>query len=246
MARSAHFPPLMKVLIAVIWPFLQLMTKRDRQGNENLPQTGGFVIAANHLSYVDPFVLSHWKVDNKISPRFLIKDTLFSLPVGGWMLKMVHQIPVYRGTKDATKALEAAIQAVRDGGVITIYPEGTMTRDPGAWPMSGRTGAVRIAHAAQVPLIPVGQWGPQDILWPYRKGFHWFPRKTMHIRVGEAIDLSDLGEEPSEEQLRTATERLMDKITELQAEIRGESPTTPRIDVHTLNKPKTHYESQED
>lgn len=236
----------MWLLIAVIWPFLQIMTKRDRRGKENLPKSGGFVIAVNHLSYVDPFTLSHWEVDNGICPRLLVKDTLFSLPVGGRMLKMIRQIPVYRGTKDAAKALEAAVEAVRGGGIITIYPEGTMTRDPAAWPMSGRSGAVRIAHRAGVPLIPVAQWGPQDILWPYRKGFHWFPRKTMSINVGEAIDLSDLGDNPTEAQYAAATDRLMDRITELQAEIRGELPTTPRIDVHTLKKPKTNHESQED
>lgn len=246
MARSRSFPPLMWLLIAVIWPFLQIMTKRDRRGNENLPKSGGFVIAVNHLSYVDPFTLSHWQVDNGICPRLLVKDTLFALPVAGRMLRMVRQIPVYRGTKDAAKALDAAVEAVRDGGIITIYPEGTMTRDPAAWPMSGRSGAVRIAHQAGVPLIPVAQWGPQDILWPYRKGFHWFPRKTMYINVGEPIDLSELGSEPTEAQFAAATERLMDRITELQAEIRGELPTTPRIDVHTLKKPKTNHDSQED
>lgn len=247
MARTKRrFPGWTKFFIVLIWPFLMLMTKRDRKGAENLPVEGGYVIAANHLSYVDPFTFAHWMVDNGIPPRFLAKDTLFSIPVAGWLLHQVQQIPVYRGTKDAVKALSAAVEAVRSGGVIAIYPEGTMTRDPDAWPMTGRTGAVRIAHAAGVPVVPVAQWGPQAIMWPYRKGSHWFPRKTMSVRVGQPIDMSELGADPTEEQFAAMTDRVMDAITELMIEIRGERPTGPRIDVKTLEKPKTHHRPEED
>ena len=243
--QSRKFPLATKFIIALVWPLLMLFTKRDRRGEENLPKEGAFVIAVNHLSYIDPFVMAHWMVDNRIPPRYLVKDTIFSIPVVGWLFKHVGHIPVYRGTKDASKSLDAAIAQLKAGAVIYIYPEGTMTRDPEAWPMSGRTGAVRLAHEAGVPIIPVAQWGAQEILWPYRKGLHLLPRKTMHVNVGTPLDMSDLGENPSEEEYKVVTERLMDRITDLQAEIRGERPTRPRIDVHTLNKPKTHHESEE-
>ena len=246
MAHDRSFPLVTRILIGIVWPTLQALTKRERRGEEKLPKRGGYVIASNPLSYIDPFVMAQWEADNKIPPRYLVKDSVFDIPVGGWLMKKVRHIPVYRGTADAAKALSAAVDAVKKGGVITIYPEGTMTRDPEAWPMSGFNGAVRVAVAGGVPIVPVAQWGPQEILWPYRKGWNVFPRKTMHISVGDPIDVSCLGDDPTEEQLTEATNLLMDKITELQAEIRGEVPTTPRIDVHTLKKPETNRESQED
>lgn len=242
MSRPRHVPPLLRVIIWGLRPVLMVVTKRDWRGSENLPQSGGYVLAANHLSYVDPFMFGHWMVDHGITPRYLVKDPLFAVPVIGWILRKARQIPVYRGTGAAADSLRAAIEAVQEGGVIGIYPEGTMTRDPAGWPMSGRTGAVRTAYEAGVPLVPIAQWGPQAIMWPYRREFRLFPRKTMHVRVGTPIDLSDLGYQATEAQLSAATEKLMDAITALQAEIRGELPATPRIDVRTLKKPKTRLE----
>lgn len=246
MARSRPLPPVLAIAVAILRPIFQLITRRDRRGAENLPAHGGFVVAANHLSYIDPFTFGHWLVDNDIPPRFLVKDTLFAVPVIGWLLGKCEQIPVYRGTADAAKSLHAAVAAVSAGGIVTIYPEGTMTRDPDCWPMSGRTGAVRVAHATGCPLVPVAQWGPQAIIWPYRRELKLFPRKTIHVRVGEPLDLSDLSEYPTEAEFRVATDRLMDEITALQAQIRDEVPTTPRIDVRTLKKPKTKHKPQED
>ncbi|MFO6451134.1 MULTISPECIES: lysophospholipid acyltransferase family protein [unclassified Aeromicrobium] len=242
MSRTRPLPTVLRIVVVVLRPIFMVVTKRDWKGAEHLPRSGGFVVAVNHLSYTDPFLFGHWLVDHDIPPRFLVKDPLFAVPVIGWLLRKAGQIPVYRGTGAAAESLRAAIQTVESGSVVAIYPEGTMTRDPGGWPMSGRDGAVRTAHAAGVPLVPVAQWGPQEIMWPYRRELRLFPRKTVHVRVGPPIDLSGLGEHPTQEQVHAATERLMDEITALQAQIRGESPTSPRIDVRTLKKPKTRYE----
>jgi 1-acyl-sn-glycerol-3-phosphate acyltransferase len=235
------FPRTMRLIVLFIRPLLMVLTKRDWQGQEKLP-SGGFVLAPNHISHLDPFLISHFMVDQGISPRFLAKDTLMSLPVGGRILRNAQQIPVYRSTAGAAESLRAAIAAVEAGSVVTIYPEGTITRDPAAWPMTGRTGAVRVALATGRPLVPVMQWGPQDLLWPYSKKLRLFPRKTIHVRVGDPIDLSDLeGEELTEQLLDTATNRLMDALTAMMAQVRGELPTAPRIDVHSLSRPKSNY-----
>ncbi len=239
--QRRDFPRTMRLIVLFLRPLLMVVTKRDWQGQEKLP-SGGFVLAPNHISHLDPFLISHFMVDQGISPRFLAKDTLMSLPVGGRILRNAEQIPVYRSTGGAAESLRAAIAAVESGSVVTIYPEGTITRDPGAWPMTGRTGAVRVALATGRPLVPVVQWGPQDLLWPYSKKLRLFPRKTIHVRVGDPVDLSDLeGRELTEELLDTATNRLMDTLTAMMAEVRGELPSTPRIDVHTLSRPKTNY-----
>lgn len=233
---------MIRVIRFFIRPLLMILTKRDWQGVENLPATGGYVLAPNHISHLDPFLISHFMLDHNIAPRFLGKDTLFTVPVVGWIVRHAEQIPVYRTSGGAAESLRDAAAAIESGQVITVYPEGTITRDPGAWPMSGRTGAVRLALMTDTPLIPMMQWGAQEILWPYTKRPRFFPRKTIHIRIGPPVDLSDLrGRELTEELLHTATDRVMDTITGMMAELRGEQPTTPRIDVHSLGKSRTNY-----
>jgi 1-acyl-sn-glycerol-3-phosphate acyltransferase len=236
-----HFSKTLRAIVFFLRPLLMVATKRDWRGADKLPG-GGWVMAPNHISHLDPFLLSHFMVDHGIPPRFLAKDTLMSIPVAGRILQNAEQIPVYRSTEGAAESLRAAIAEVEAGNVVTIYPEGTITRDPGAWPMSGRTGAVRVALATGRPLVPVMQWGPQQILWPYAKKVRIFPRKTIRVRVGDPVDLSDLEGKPlTEEILATGTNRLMDALTAMMAEVRGELPSTPRIDVHTLSRPRTNY-----
>lgn len=243
--RWKDLPLVTRVIVRILRPWFRLLTKREWQGADRLP-SGGFVLAPNHLSHIDPIVLSHFLVDQCVAPRFLAKDTLMDVPVLGWILRAAEQIPVYRGTQGAAESLRAAVKAVDDGLVVIVYPEGTITRDPAAWPMSGRTGAVRIALASGRPLVPIMQWGAQEILWPYSKRFRVLPRKTIHIRVGDPIDLSDIAGKPlTEELLHLATDRLMDTLTEMQAQVRGELPQTPRIDVHTLKKSRTNYKKLE-
>ncbi len=242
MARRRHLPRTTRVIVSILRPLLMVLTKRDWQGAEKLPRDGGYVLAPNHLSHLDPILISHFMVDHGVTPRFLAKDTLMSAKGLGWILRSAEQIPVYRSTAGAAESLRAAEAAVLAGDVVTIYPEGTITRDPAAWPMSGRTGAVRVALATGRPLVPVMQWGPQEILWPYTKRPRFFPRRTIHVRVGDPVDLSDFaGQELSEKILHTATDRLMDTLTAMMAEVRGELPSTPRIDIHTLGKPRTNY-----
>lgn len=228
-------------VVRILRPLFMVLMKRDWRGAEKLPQ-GGFVLAPNHVSHLDPLFISHFMVDNGVVPRFLAKDTLFDVPVVGSIVTNAEQIPVYRGSAGAAQSLRAAEQAVREGKSVTIYPEGTITRDPDAWPMTGRTGAVRVALATGAPLVPMAQWGAQQILWPYTKVPKLFPRKTIRVRIGDPVDLSDLRDKPlTEAVLHEATNRLMDTLTDMLVEIRGERPTGPRLDVHTL-KHRTHYQ----
>lgn len=239
--QKRFVPRTTRVIKFILRPWLMVLTKRDYRGVENLPD-GGFVLAPNHLSHLDPFFISLFMLDNNIPPTFLAKDTIVNHKAVGWILRSADQIPVYRSTEGAAESLRAAVAAVNDGTVVTIYPEGTITRDPAAWPMSGRTGAVRVALASGKPLIPVMQWGPQAVLWPYTKRPRLFPRKTIQVRVGKAMDLSAYEGKPlTEELLHAATDELMDTLTAMMSEVRGELPSTPRIDVHSLSKPKTNY-----
>lgn len=207
-----------------------VLTKRDWQGQENLPLTGGYVLASNHVSHIDPILFGHFQLDHDIAPRYLAKATLFEGPVLGRLMRSARQVPVYRTSPGvAADSVRAACEAVEAGEIITVYPEGTITRDPDGWPMPGRTGAVRIALATGCPLVPVVQWGPQQILWPYTRRPRFFPRTTIQVRVGKPQDLAPFeGRELDEAMLREATDALMNTLTDMMSQLRGEKPRETR------------------
>lgn len=230
-------PGTIRAIEALLRPPLALMTKKDYQGVENLPREGGFVLAANHNSHVDPFLLARFALDVGLVPRYLAKEGLFTHRLTGPILRGADQIPVARYSDSAANAIAPTVAALQAGKSVIIYPEGTITRDPEAWPMSGRTGAVRAALAAGVPLIPVCQSGAQDILWPYTRRLRIFRRHRYFIRVAPPLDLSMYEGQPvTEEILHEATDRLMDILTDMMSQIRGAKPATPRIDVHSVKK----------
>jgi 1-acyl-sn-glycerol-3-phosphate acyltransferase len=117
---------------------------------------------------------------------------------------------------------------------VVIYPEGTITREPDLWPMTGKTGAARIALSAGVPVIPVAQWGPQDVLPPYAKKPRLLPRKLITVKAGPPVDLDDLRDRPlTPEVLAEATERIMDAVTRQLEDIRGAQAPAVRFDART-------------
>ena len=219
-----------RLAAVLLWPFLMVFTKRDWQGEENLElDGGGIIVAANHLSWFDPLSLSNLLWNNDRPPRFLAKEPLFRIPVVGRIISGAGQIPVYRESKEAVAAVRDAITAVENGECVVVYPEGTMTKDPGLWVMALKTGAARIALATKRPLIPVAQWGPQEVIPPYVKAFRILPRKTMIMRVGAPVDLTDLYDLPLDaDTLRIASQRIWEAITALLEQARGEvAPTEP-------------------
>jgi 1-acyl-sn-glycerol-3-phosphate acyltransferase len=234
--QKRPMPRVIRGFAFIFRPWLMMLTKRDWQGLEHLPAKGGYVLAPNHVSHLDPILLGHFLYDNNLPPRYLAKDALFGVPGLGWLMRAARQIPVYRTEQGAAaESVRDACVAVEAGEVITVYPEGTITRDPDGWPMTGRTGAVRIALKTGCPLIPVMQSGAQEILWPYTKRPRFFPRKTIVVQVGPPLDLSDFeGRELTDELLRHATDRLMNTLTAMMAELRGELPSGPRVDVRLL------------
>ena len=229
-----------RLAVSILRPLLMILTKRDWRGWEHLPRTGGFVVAPNHISHVDPLAFAHYLYDSGRSPFFLGKESVFRVPVVGAILRGAEQIPVHRNTGQAVDAFRSAVAAVEEGKCVGVYPEGTLTRDPDLWPMVGKTGAARIALATRCPVVPVAQWGPQEILAPYSKRLRLFPRKTMHVLAGPAVDLSDLYDRPlSAEVLREATERIMTAITVQLEQLRGEKAPPVRFDGRRQGLPPT-------
>ncbi|TNC32924.1 1-acyl-sn-glycerol-3-phosphate acyltransferase [Mumia zhuanghuii] len=212
----------LRCIVGTLRAPVTVMVKRDWRGAEHLPAHEGFVVAANHVSHSDPVMLAHFLYDNGVPPRYLAKAAILDLPVAGRLLRATGQIPVYRGTDHASDAYAAAKQAVLDGEGVIFYPEGTITRDPDEWPMSGKTGAARVALDTGCPVIPIAQWGPNMFLEPYTKVPRLFPRQTMVVSAGPPVDLDDLrAREVTAAILATATEHIMDAVTEELAKIRG-------------------------
>lgn len=237
--HGLHIGPWYLLCIVLLRPLLMLLTKRDWRGRENLGKSGtGLVVAVNHLSWFDPLASAHFLYDAGRVPRFLGKVAVFEVPVIGRILRGAGQIPVYRETREAVQALQAAIAAVEAGEFVGVYPEATITRDPDLWPMTAKTGAARIALVTGCPLIPLAVWGPQEVMWPYRKQFKILPRKTMHVWAGSPVQLDDLRDKPLDSAtLRLATDRLMSAITELLEQIRGETAPAVRFDRRRVYDP---------
>ncbi|KHL12033.1 1-acyl-sn-glycerol-3-phosphate acyltransferase [Mumia flava] len=224
---------ILRLIVALLRAPVTAMVGRRWNGGENIPPHEGFVIAANHVSHIDPIMLAHFLYDNGAPPRYLAKAAILDVPVLGRILRSTGQIPVYRGTSNAADAYSAACAAVESGEGVIFYPEGTITRDPGEWPMGGKSGAARVALTTGCPVIPIAQWGPNLFLAPYTARPRFLPRKTMEVTAGPPVDLDDLrGREITHEVLAEAMDRIMAAITELLAGIRGEVPPAERLSLH--------------
>jgi 1-acyl-sn-glycerol-3-phosphate acyltransferase len=210
---------------------LRPLTRRDWRGQDKIPRTGGVILVANHISNADPLALGQFVAFSGRWPRFLAKASLFRVPVIGGVIRACGQIPVERQSTQSADALVAAVAAVERGRAVVVYPEGTISRDPDLWPMTGKTGVARIALRTGCPVVPIGQWGAQELLYGREVRFpRLFPRKTLRLLVGDPVPLEDLRTRPLDAAtLEEATDRIIDAITALVAELRQQPPPAQRF-----------------
>jgi 1-acyl-sn-glycerol-3-phosphate acyltransferase len=219
------------IAVPLVKPTMLAIADREWIDGEKVPATGGCIVAINHISHIDPLLSAHFVYDHGRLPRYLAKSGLFHTKVLGGFLRAAGQIPVERLSRNAVGAFDAAVEAVRRGECVVVYPEGTLTRDPDLWPMVGKTGAARIALETGCPVIPVGQWGAQGLLPPYSAKLRVFPRQTIQMKAGDPVDLSDLLTAPrSSATIAAATDRIMAAIVDLVAELRGGQPPAELFD----------------
>jgi len=232
---------------AILWPPMVTLTRHRWAGQQHLGRHGrGVVLGVNHISWVDPLVIAYFLHESGRPPRFMAKQSLFEVPLLGKLVDSTGQIPVSRDV-DPAAALGPAGDAVRAGECLVVYPEGTITRDPGLWPMKGRTGALRVALETGAPLIPVAQWGAQEIMAPYSKRIDVSGRKLLQVAAGPAVDIDDLRGVPlTREHLEEGTERLMAAITALLAGIRGEQAPPQRLDWSARRRGPAGVRNEED
>lgn len=233
--------PIFRLLAVIALPFMTAVAKYRIHDGHKLPASGAFVLAPNHYSEIDPLVMGvvMWKLNRM--PRFLAKGSLFGLPVIGSLLRASGQIPVERtGAVRGADPLVAAKKIADDGAAVVIYPEGSLTRDPGLWPMRGKGGAVRMALQAGIPIIPAAHWGTQKLMPRYGKKLSVFPRKTIDIKIGDPVDLSEFqGMKLDATVTAAATTKVMDAITVLLEALRGEAAPAERWDPSANNQRET-------
>ena len=218
-------------LSAIVAPLIALLFKLEIEGAENLPREGAYVLAPNHYSEADPLAvaLAVWKAGRP--PRFMAKESLFKVPVLGWILRITGMVPVARSSSAASArlTLETSETLVRHGRGVIVYPEGSLTRDPQMWPMRGKTGAVRLALAADIPLIPMAQWGCQAVLPRYGKLKLWPLRRPVTVIFGDPVDIESYRENQAQPAaLVNATDVLMADVAGLLSQLRGEPAPAER------------------
>ena len=216
--------PWFRIAKAVALPPIKLWFNWRFEGLEEIPASGPAIVACNHISYLDPLSNAYAIVKAGRRPRFLAKEELFHIPLIGRALTGARQIPVDRSRPDNPEPLTAARSAVVSGEVVIVYPEGTVTNDPGSLPMTGKTGAVRLSLSTGVPVLPMASWGSQAVWQKSGRGSLKFGR-PIWTKIGEPIDLSEHGGDADDrEALRTMTNQVMSELRELVLDLRARYP----------------------
>lgn len=247
--RVSYAPPVGKplgtntafrVCSKILIPIIRMITKRDWQGAEKIPKSGPVIVVSNHVSYFDVLGFAYFLYHNGRAPRFLGKAGVFRVPIIGRILLAAGQVPVERESQGAGKAIDHAKAILLAGHMLGVYPEGTLTRDSGLWPMVAKTGVARLALQTGAPVIPIAQWGTADVMPTYSKKVRLFPRSQITIRCGDAIDLSKwAGRAEDPQALTEATAHIMREITKLLEGIRGQERPRVIFDPHTSDLPRT-------
>jgi 1-acyl-sn-glycerol-3-phosphate acyltransferase len=178
------------------WPLVHLAYRLRTRGLEHLPRSGGFVLAANHTSNFDP-----WPLGMPLFPRrwlrFMAKSELYWWPLRH-VLDAGGAFPVRRGGGDV-EAIETAVELVRGGHVVVMFPEGTRQTKGlrKRWQARPHTGAARIAHDAGAPLVPAAIKGTDRLS----------RLEPLRVAYGAPIEVTA--------DSRETTERLMDEIRRL-------------------------------
>lgn len=214
--REWVYPPVIRAALTL---FRFLGIRFDLRGIDNLPADGGAVLASNHVSYLDfMFVgLPAHRARRRRLVRFMAKKSVFDHRVSGPLMRGMHHIPVDR--KAGAAAYRHALEALRNGELIGVFPEQTISRSFVPRPL--KNGAARLAIEADVPLIPVVVWGGQRIWTSGRK-----PKLRRKVAVSIWVDepLSRVAGETAAE----LTERLATRLRELVDDVLTAYPDRPR------------------
>ncbi|HLF98917.1 MAG TPA: lysophospholipid acyltransferase family protein [Acidimicrobiia bacterium] len=184
-------------------PFVARGLRWTVEGVHMIPRHGPGILACNHSAYLDPLAVGYLTDLVGRPCRFLAKRELFDKRVVGWVFRQMRQIPVDRGTGDAVKALDAAVDALERGELMAIFPEATISLDLD--PMPGKTGTARLAQLTRVPVTPVGMWGSHRVLFKHRKP-NWTWGVPQVACVGPPVRIGP------DDDIYEATDRIMEAV----------------------------------
>ncbi|MBW3561415.1 MAG: 1-acyl-sn-glycerol-3-phosphate acyltransferase [Actinobacteria bacterium] len=206
MAGMRDAPLMYRTLKRVLPPVVDRYFHLYVEGIENIPSSGGAIVAANHLSFMDS-IYAPLHVERPV--YFLGKADYFDSWRTRWFFEGVGVIPTFRSGGDKSgQALEKGVEVLERGDLLGIYPEGT--RSPDGRLYRGKTGPVRMALAAKVPIVPVGLVGSREAQPP---GTYIPNRHPVRIRYGRPLDFSRYqGGADDPFVLRSATDELMYEI----------------------------------
>jgi len=177
-------------------------------GSEYVPSEGGCIIAANHVSFLDPPAISIGLKHRVV--RFLARDTLFASRIGGWFMRHVHCIPIDR-TRGDIGALRKALAELKKGHVLCLFPEGT--RSPDGELKEAKGGIGFLISKAGVPVVPAYVAGTYDVL---PKGAKHVNKGKVSITYGKPINPSELSDlDSSRESYEEIGRRVMSAIAGL-------------------------------
>ena len=227
---NAQNPKATERLLEGVSKVLRNRSKVRAWGLERVPEIGTFITAASHVTMYDVFVpmMSLFHMGRR--PRYMAKAEMAKWPLIGRWFQLVGMQPVPRRSGQAKAIEEESIKIITSGRPLTIWPEGTVTRDPKKWVMSLKPGIGYIALESsrrlgrQVPIFCAITWGAASInqWWPW-------PRKNVVMCYDEQLDYADLladmdswGEEPPADKVLELTMRVFRRMNEVMEEIRGE------------------------
>jgi 1-acyl-sn-glycerol-3-phosphate acyltransferase len=189
-------------------------------GIEHLPTAGPAVLASNHVGYLDFAFLGRAALERDRLVRFMAKQEVFDHPVAGPLMRGMHHLPVDR-FGGAVAAIDTAVDALRAGEVVGLFPEGTISRS--FVPARPKTGAVRIAMRAGAPLLPSAVWGSQRILTKGREP-NWQRNVPIVVAFGPPVAY-EADDDPAE-----VTDELIQRITRLVDAAATAYPDDPAAD----------------
>jgi 1-acyl-sn-glycerol-3-phosphate acyltransferase len=201
------------LMYILIWTPLQLIRllwwRWKIEGLDNLPPKGqGMILATNHLHWLDILIIGA-SLPLSHRPSWIAKIEIFANRFAAWWFREMMVIPIRRGQRDMA-ALTAAEDALKEGAVLVIFPEGHRSREGGL--QEGRGGAVRLAVRTGCPIVPIAIWGTEVGL----KGAA--QRKPLHFSIGKPYHPDVQGDKIPWDRMNELTEELMLRIAELMPE----------------------------
>ncbi|MFN2543239.1 MAG: lysophospholipid acyltransferase family protein [Actinomycetota bacterium] len=199
--------PWWRCALFVVGGLFRLSHRLRIEGLERIPAAGPAILAANHVSPLDPVAIAIAASMRGRTIRYLGAAEVFRIPVIGWVLRRLRQIPLHRGKGDRA-AIEDAAGVIASGSLAGIHPEGRLGTGEALLP--ARRGAARLAIAAGAPLVPIGVWGMQ---WRWPRGGIKLRRPLRPVAalvIGDPIRPGGLGN--ADDDIQDLTDRVMRSI----------------------------------